>query len=55
MDFPVLVRLNPNLPGFSYATFSSPTDGADLRFTSPISPYTVALAGSPQYFRVKVQ
>lgn len=30
-DFPVLVRLSTNLPGFSYAGFASPT-GGDLRF-----------------------
>jgi hypothetical protein len=34
LDFPVLVRLGTNLPGFSYAQFASPNDGADLRFTS---------------------
>jgi hypothetical protein len=34
LDFPVLVRLSTNLPGFSYAQFASPADGADLRFTS---------------------
>jgi hypothetical protein len=33
-NFPVLVRLSTNLPGFSYAQFASPGDGADLRFTS---------------------
>ncbi|HEY1787299.1 MAG TPA: DUF2341 domain-containing protein [Verrucomicrobiae bacterium] len=33
-DFPVLVRLSTNLPGFSYAQFVSPGNGADLRFTS---------------------
>lgn len=31
-DFPVLVNLNTNLPGFSYKEFLSPA-GADLRFT----------------------
>ena len=31
-DFPILVRLSTNLPGFSYNHFASPT-GADLRFT----------------------
>ena len=31
-DFPVLVRLSTNLPGFNYSHFASPT-GADLRFT----------------------
>ncbi len=34
LDFPVLVRLSTNIPGFSYAQFASPSDGADLRFTS---------------------
>ncbi|HWX19735.1 MAG TPA: DUF2341 domain-containing protein [Candidatus Binatia bacterium] len=33
-NFPVLVRLSTNIPGFSYAQFASPSDGADLRFTS---------------------
>jgi hypothetical protein len=33
-DFPVLVRLGTNIPGFSYAQFVSPGNGADLRFTS---------------------
>jgi hypothetical protein len=33
-DFPVLVRLSANIPGFSYAQFVSPNTGADLRFTS---------------------
>ena len=33
-DFPVLVRLSTNIPGFSYAQFISPNSGADLRFTS---------------------
>jgi Domain of unknown function (DUF2341) len=32
VDFPVLVNLSTNLPGFSYLQFASPT-GADLRFT----------------------
>ncbi|HVV00099.1 MAG TPA: DUF2341 domain-containing protein, partial [Verrucomicrobiae bacterium] len=32
VNFPVLVRLSPNVPGFSYAQFASPT-GGDLRFT----------------------
>ena len=32
-NFPVLVRLSPNIPGFSYAQFASPANGADLRFT----------------------
>jgi len=31
-DFPVLVRLSTNLPGFNYSHFASST-GADLRFT----------------------
>jgi hypothetical protein len=31
-NFPVLVTLSTNLPGFSYAQFASPV-GADLRFT----------------------
>lgn len=33
-DFPVLVRLSANLPGFSYSQFVSPSTGADLRFTT---------------------
>jgi len=33
-NFPVLVRLSTNIPGFSYAQFASPSTGADLRFTS---------------------
>ena len=32
VDFPVLVNLSTNLPGFSYKQFASPA-GADLRFT----------------------
>lgn len=32
INFPVLVNLNTNLPGFSYKQFASPT-GGDLRFT----------------------
>jgi hypothetical protein len=32
-DFPVLVRLGTNVPGFSYSQFASPA-GNDLRFTS---------------------
>ncbi len=32
VNFPVLVSLSTNLPGFSYAQFASPT-GSDLRFT----------------------
>ena len=34
-NFPVLVRLSTNLPGFTYTQFVSPGDGADLRFASP--------------------
>lgn len=34
VDFPVLVRLSTNIPGFSYAQFVSPSNGADLRFTT---------------------
>jgi len=34
LDFPVLVQLGTNVPGFSYSQFASPADGADLRFTS---------------------
>jgi hypothetical protein len=34
LDFPVLVRLSTNIPGFSYAQFVSPGTGADIRFTS---------------------
>ena len=33
-NFPVLVRLSTNIPGFSYSQFVSPTNGADLRFTA---------------------
>jgi hypothetical protein len=33
LDFPVLVELSANIPGFSYSQFASPADGADLRFT----------------------
>jgi hypothetical protein len=33
-EFPVLVRLSTNVPGFSYAQFASPNDGADLRFAT---------------------
>ena len=33
-DFPVLVRLGSNIPGFSYSQFTSPANGADLRFTA---------------------
>ena len=32
LDFPVLIRLSANIPGFSYAQFASPANGADLRF-----------------------
>jgi hypothetical protein len=34
LDFPVLVRLSPAIPGFSYSQFVSPGTGADLRFIS---------------------
>lgn len=34
LDFPVLVQLGTNIPGFSYAQFASPGNGADLRFTA---------------------
>jgi hypothetical protein len=34
VDFPALVRLSTNIPGFSYGQFASPSNGADLRFTS---------------------
>jgi hypothetical protein len=34
LEFPVLVRLSANIPGFSYAQFASPASGADLRFTA---------------------
>jgi hypothetical protein len=34
LDFPVLVRLGSNIPGFSYSQFDSPGTGADLRFTA---------------------
>lgn len=34
LDFPVLVRLGTNIPGFSYSKFVSPANGADLRFTA---------------------
>lgn len=33
-NFPVLVRLSTNTPGFSYSQFASPGNGADLRFTA---------------------
>jgi hypothetical protein len=33
-DFSMLVRLSTNVPGFSYAQFASPGDGADLRFAA---------------------
>lgn len=33
-DFPVLVRLSTNIPGFSYSRFVSPGNGADLRFAA---------------------
>jgi hypothetical protein len=33
-EFPVLVRLSASVPGFSYAQFASPNDGADLRFAA---------------------
>jgi len=33
-DFPVLVRLSPGIPGFSYSQFLFPGTGADLRFVS---------------------
>ena len=33
-NFPVLVRLSTNIPGFSYAQFASPSNGADLRFAT---------------------
>jgi hypothetical protein len=33
-NFPVLVRLSTNIPGFSYSQFVSPSTGADLRFAS---------------------
>lgn len=34
LDFPVLVRLSMNIPGFSYSQFISPNSGADLRFAA---------------------
>ena len=34
LDFPVLVQLGANIPGFSYSQFASPGNGADLRFTA---------------------
>ncbi len=34
LDFPVLVRLSTNIPGFHYSQFASPGDGADLRFAA---------------------
>lgn len=34
LDFPVLVRLGADVPGFSYSQLASPADGADLRFTA---------------------
>jgi hypothetical protein len=33
-NFPVLVRLSTNIPGFAYSQFISPGTGADLRFTA---------------------
>lgn len=33
-NFPCLVTLGTALPGFSYADFASPADGADLRFAA---------------------
>lgn len=33
-DFPALVRLSTNIPGFSYSQFVSPNTGADLRFAA---------------------
>jgi hypothetical protein len=33
LDFPILVKLGTNLPGFSYRRFASPA-GSDLRFTA---------------------
>ncbi len=33
-NFPVLIALSTNLEGFSYSAFSSPANGADLRFTA---------------------
>jgi hypothetical protein len=33
-EFPVLIRLSTNIPGFSYSQFISPNNGADLRFVS---------------------
>jgi hypothetical protein len=33
-NFPVLVKLHDGLTGFSYASMSSPADGADLRFAA---------------------
>lgn len=33
-EFPVLIRLSPNMPGFFYSQFISPSDGADLRFAA---------------------
>ena len=33
-NFPALVRLSTNIPGFSYSQFVSPIDGGDLRFTT---------------------
>lgn len=34
LDFPVMVRLGSNIPGFSYSQFASPNNGADLRFAA---------------------
>ncbi|HSU55472.1 MAG TPA: hypothetical protein VLT36_15560 [Candidatus Dormibacteraeota bacterium] len=34
-NFPVLVRLSTNVPGFSYSQFVAGSNGADLRFTTP--------------------
>ena len=33
-NFPTLVVLSTNIPGFSYSAFNSPVDGADLRFAA---------------------
>ncbi len=41
-QFPVALRLSEQLPGFRYADFSSPADGADLRVTDTATGQTLA-------------
>ena len=42
-NFPLLVVLSTNLPGFSYNQFLSPTNGADLRFVNASEDTTTML------------